>query len=94
MAVLLVVLIVASVWLLCCIADPRDRSRAAVTAPPPSRQKMILAAARESFVTGMIGIDELEQEIDHALDPAPPDQRIEVHVYGTPPAGTQIHIHI
>lgn len=94
MAVLLVVLIVvASVWLLCCIADPRDRSRAAVTAPPPSCQKM-LAAARESFVTGMIGIDELEQEIDHALDPAPPDQRIEVHVYGTPPAGTQIHIHI
>ncbi len=71
----------------------------ATPAPGPSPRERELSGLRDRYVAEDITLEEFEGQVADALEgrPTGPTQyteRIEIHIWGDPPPGHQLHIHL
>jgi hypothetical protein len=66
--------------------------------PAPSRQDQEVESIRARYLANDLTVEEFEAEVGDALvrssEPQRYSERVEIHVWGDPPPGHSLHIHL
>ena len=90
LAALIFAAVVVSLWRASSVKRPAPQPA------PPSQQDRELAHLRRRYVADELSVDEFERRVEDALDPKRPrhTEHVEVHIWGDPPPGHALHLHL